>query len=101
MEYTESKSGDSCEVKMKGKFTFSDHEKFREIISIIKNGGVSGVSIDVSGIEFVDSAALGMLLIAREEAEKGGINLVLRNPNGQISKMFKVSKFDSLFNIEQ
>ncbi len=84
---------------LKGRFTFSDHEKFLEIVNNIKNGDTKTVTIDLSSIEFVDSAALGMLLLARDEAEKKQIKVELRGAQGQVAKMFKVSKFDTLFNI--
>ena len=47
----------------------------------------------------MDSAALGMLLIVNEEADKAGGAVVLQNPVGQVKKMFDVSKFNSIFTI--
>lgn len=99
MDYTHNLSGDMLSLAMRGKFTFTDHEKFRSIIDLIRNSPLKTVAFDFAGVDFIDSAALGMLLIAREEAAKKSINLILANPNGQIAKMFKVSKFDSLFTL--
>ena len=98
MNYTKNQTGTSCEVLIDGKFTFSDHSTFREIISLMKTG-ISSISLDLSKLEFVDSAALGMFLLAREEAGKNGVTVTLKNPQGQVKKMFSVSKFESLFNI--
>jgi anti-anti-sigma regulatory factor len=41
-----------------------------------------------------------MLLIARDEAGKAGRTLVLSQPQGQVKRMFTVSKFDQLFTIQ-
>jgi anti-anti-sigma factor len=84
---------------MSGKFTFSDNQTFRTIIESIKSGEAANFTLDLSGVEFVDSAALGMFLVAREEAKKKGVNLTLSNPVGQVQNMFQLSNFSSLFNI--
>lgn len=93
-------SGSSCLVELSGHFTFSDHTAFKEVRNICTDDNYDSVIIDFSSIEFMDSSALGMLMIAREEAEKHKKSLLLRKPVGQVEKMFRVSKFESLFNIE-
>ena len=100
MEIRKSSNGSHYSFSLSGKFTFSDHSSFKSIIDTLKSGEVSSVSLDLSNLDFVDSAALGMLLIAREEAEKNNMSLTIIKPTGQIDKMFKISKFDTLFNIE-
>ncbi len=101
MDFTQSTEGTTTKFDLKGKFTFSDHENFREIISAIKNKKSQTIMINFAGVEFIDSAALGMMLIARDEAGKSGASLILKSPEGQVDKMFSVSKFDSLFTIEK
>ncbi len=100
MEYNIQINNDSADVNISGKFTFSDHENFRSIIEKSKEKKVKSIVINMSGTEFVDSAALGMLLLLREHAEKEGISLTILKPSGQVKKMFEVSKFDQLFNIK-
>jgi anti-anti-sigma factor len=56
--------------------------------------------IDLSKLEFIDSAGLGMLLIARDEAKKAGRNLTLRGPQGQVKRTFSATKFDTLLTIK-
>lgn len=90
---------DICTFSLSGKFTFSDHQTFRAIIEAIKAGEAPNFTIDLSSLEFVDSAALGMFLVAREEAKKKNINLTLAGPTGHVQKMFTLSNFSSLFNI--
>lgn len=99
MEYIKTTDGKNQLITLKGKFTFADHESFRDVINTIKMGKIKSITLDLANVDFIDSAALGMLLIAREEAEKTHVNLILQNPSGQIHKMFKVSKFDTLFTI--
>jgi anti-anti-sigma factor len=98
MNFTNTTNGSTCNIAIDGKFTFSDNGSFREIIGLF-DGKQNTFILDFSAVEFVDSAALGMLLLAREEADKRGITLEIRKPQGQVKKMFNVSKFDTLFNI--
>jgi anti-anti-sigma factor len=99
MEFRHTTTGNSCVVSLTGKFTFTDHSIFKNIIDIIKGGQVKALTLDLSALDFIDSAALGMLLIARDESNKNGVTLTLSKPAGHIQKMFKVSKFDTLFTI--
>lgn len=92
-------ANDTCTFTLSGKFVFLDHQAFRPIVDIVKKAEVPNVKLDLAGLEFVDSAALGMFLVVRDEAKKNNINLTLANPTGHVQKMFTLSNFSSLFNI--
>ena len=101
MECTKSIENSALTVSMKGKFTFSDHVMFKDIMNDIKTEPVKRVIFNLEAIEFVDSAALGMLLLARDKAEDSSVTLILKHPKGQVEKMFRVSRFYELFTISQ
>ena len=86
-------------VTLSGTFTFSDHPGFRDILQKIEDGDVRQIVLHLSGVEFVDSAALGMLLLALDEAEKHQKPLVLSGATGQVKKMFDMARFDTLFTL--
>ena len=98
MEYNFSPDG--SQVSLAGQLTFPDHPSFRALSRKLLEGKGSSVVIDLSKLDFIDSAGLGMLLIVRDDAKTGGRSLVLRAPHGQVKKMFDVSKFETLFNIQ-
>jgi HptB-dependent secretion and biofilm anti anti-sigma factor len=87
-------------VAIGGDLTFTDHVAFRELADRLAASHGKTITIDVSGLSFIDSAGLGMLLIAREEARKANRNLVLRGAAGQVKRMFALTKFDTLFAVE-
>jgi anti-anti-sigma factor len=93
--------GDDTCVRISGEFTFTDHSAFKSMMSRLFNGRGSAVTIDLAKLEFIDSAGLGMLLLARDEAKKAERALVLRGPIGQVKRMFGVTKFDTLFAVEE
>jgi len=91
---------DDATVALSGDLTFTDHVAFREIADRLARSSARTITIDVAGLNFIDSAGLGMLLIAREEAGKTNRALVLRGAKGQVNRMFGLTKFDTLFTVE-
>ena len=87
-------------VSMSGEFTFTDHAQFKTLVTRLFETKDAPVVIDLSKLEFIDSAGLGMLLLARDEAKKTNRALILRGPSGQVKRMFGVTKFDTLFDVE-
>jgi anti-anti-sigma factor len=85
---------------LSGRFTFSDHGTFRTMIGEMEGTGASRHVIDLSGIEFIDSAGLGMLLLARDEGKRKNLDVALRKPTGQVKRMLEVARFDTMFTIE-
>lgn len=99
MEYTKTNNGNVFNVVLRGKFTFSDHKGFKELFDFFENKDMNRMEIDITNVEFVDSAALGLLLLARDEANKTSKTLQIKGPNGQVKKMFEISRFYELFDI--
>jgi anti-anti-sigma factor len=87
-------------VSFSGEFTFADHAAFRDVAGRLLQTKDETVIINLSQLQFIDSAGLGMLLIARDEVGKSNRKLVLAQPQGQVKRMFAVTKFDQLFTIE-
>lgn len=100
MEYTKIIKGDCCEIAVKGRFTFSDHKEFKNILGLLADNTIKSIVLHFNGVEFIDSAALGILLLARDESLKNAKSLIITNPVGQVKKMFEISKFYELFMIQ-
>jgi anti-anti-sigma factor len=100
MEFTEEKATDGVVIALRGAFTFKDHHSFRALLDVLKGGGGGGHVLDLSGLDFVDSAALGMLLIADDEARAAGRTLTLRRPPSRIARLMELAAMDTIFTIE-
>ena len=77
-----------------------NHAQFREILQAMGGKDVRQVVLHMSGVEFVDSAALGMMLLAADEAEKHKKQLIISGATGQVKKMFDMARFDTLFTMQ-
>ena len=80
-------------------FTFSDHAIFRELLREMESKKLSQITIDLAGVDFVDSAALGMLLLLREVSTKKRAVVTISGSQGQVRKMLEISKFGQLFKL--
>jgi HptB-dependent secretion and biofilm anti anti-sigma factor len=100
MEHKLVNNGDTLELSLKGKFTFADNKAFSEVLDDVANNNYKHFTINLDGVEFIDSAALGILLLARDKCVKTATNLLLKNPKGQVKQMFDISRFNDLFQIE-
>jgi anti-anti-sigma factor len=100
MDHNVTTSGENLELRLSGKFTFADNKSFTNILDDISQSSYKNVVIDLASVEFIDSAALGILLLTRDKCEKSSTALLLRNPRGQVKQMFDISRFNDLFRIE-
>lgn len=100
LNYKTKLSDNITTVEMTGRFTFGDHSSFRKLIEEVRDHDSTTMVLDIAGVEFIDSAGLGMLLLARDEGEKSSTTVVLRGAQGQVKRMLEVARFDTLFKLE-
>ncbi len=101
MEFSQEATPDGIVISLRGSFTFKDHHSFRAVLDALGAARGSNKLLDLSKVEFLDSAALGMLMIAEDETARAHGKLVLRNPSTQIARLFELSAMDTLFRIER
>ena len=69
-----SDDGNSVVINISGRFDFNAHHDFRNIYRNEKSD--AAYTIDMSGTEYIDSSALGMLLLLREHAGNERANMI-------------------------
>lgn len=98
VEIDSAQNGSLVTITVSDKFDFSLHRTFREAY---KNCSTKGVKfeVDLSKADYMDSSALGMLLLLREHAEglSGQVSIV--HPSTSVKKVLTVASFDRLFSI--
>ncbi|WP_077531640.1 STAS domain-containing protein [Vreelandella utahensis] len=101
MSITTERSGDGSEltIRIEGRFDFSSHQAFRHAYEG-EGQGISRYVIDMRDTTYLDSSALGMLLLLRDYAggEKADVRIV--NCNGDVRRILTVSNFEQLFQID-
>ena len=95
-----SEDGTVFTISISGRFDITAYKDFGESYKD-KLESVSKWIVDMAEGEYVDSSALGMLLMLRERAggENADINIV--NLNSELKKIFTTANFHKLFNMEE
>ncbi len=100
MNYKTTNIKDGKEIAISGSFTFRDHDSFFEIVSLIKGGDAQKIVFNMAECDFIDSAALGMLVIAHDEASSKGVELSIKGVQGKVKDVMFAARFDSLYHFE-
>lgn len=100
MSLTSEKSanGEVLTIIINGEFDSSMAEDFRQIL---RNQEAGEYRIDMQNADYIDSSALGMLLILREHANSSSSTVNIVNSNERLKRILKIAKFDQLFSIQQ
>ena len=89
--------GNKIELSIIGRFDFNDHADFR---NSYRNASPSAeYVVNMKGAEYLDSSALGMLLLLREHAGGDSAKITIINTPDEIMRIFKISNFENLFKI--
>ena len=92
-----SESGQTMNITIQGRFDFGSHQDFR--MSYDQNdASVKTYLIDLAKTTYLDSSALGMLLLLRDHAGSDA-TLKIINCNEDVFKIFQISNFDQMFEI--
>lgn len=86
---------------MTGRFDFNVQREFKEAYdSLISNSAVGVIDVNLSGVDYLDSSALGMLLMLRERSTAAGKSLKLSKPTPGVEQILEIANFAKLFTIE-
>jgi HptB-dependent secretion and biofilm anti anti-sigma factor len=87
-------------IVMKGRFDFQIHKEFKEAYTgLFDNAAVRQIEVEMSRLEYLDSSALGMLMLLNERAKSVNKTIALVNPSGVVDQVLEVANFNRLFNI--
>jgi anti-anti-sigma factor len=94
-----SSDGQELTIKIQGRFDFSAHQEFREAYERV-NGRPSHYVVDLQDATYLDSSALGMLLLLRDHAGGDAARIRLVKCKPDVRKILAISNFEQLFEID-
>lgn len=98
VETREQDGGRTLVIAIQGNFDFNIHREFREAYR--DRTGVASFVVDLARTEYIDSAALGMLLLLREFAHANGAEVVIQNTADGVRRILEIANFQQLFAID-
>ena len=100
MQTAVSQEGNKSIIKLVGRFDFNTHREFRGVSDpIVTNAEVREIEIDFQGVDYLDSSALGMLLMLRDKASGSGKDVSLVGVKGSVKQVLEIANFSKLFKI--
>lgn len=97
MDFQISQADDIAIASLTGRLTFQENADFRDFIRQLQQ--VTGtLVVDLVGLDFIDSAGLGMLLVLREGRET---TVRLCTGPGQVSRLLELARFSDFFAFDE
>jgi anti-sigma B factor antagonist len=86
-------------LSLRGEADISSADVLRDELSGLVDSQVSAVVVDLTGVTFLDSTGLGVLVGARNAAVEAGRALPIACDDGRILKLFRITGLDNVFDI--
>ncbi len=84
---------------VRDQLTFADRDVFDSVIDRLLARRSPVVAVDLGGLDYMDSAGLGMLLTLRDRADVAQAEVRLLHPKGEVRELLVLACFDTLFTI--
>lgn len=93
-------SGNKAVIALDGRFDFSTHADFSGCYGgAIASAQVQEIEVDLAGVDYLDSSALGMLLLLSERAKIANKSVALSHPNALVAQVLERVSFGRIFTI--
>lgn len=86
-------------IVLEGRFDFNAHREFRDAVEQVAKDAAREIRVDLNQVDYIDSSALGMLLMLRDKAKATGKEVVLAGARGAVKQVLDIANFGKLFQI--
>ena len=88
-------------LTLRGRFDFSQYSVFKEEQNrVLDKDSINEIVLDFGGLEYLDSAALGIMLVLLDKAKAKGQTVTIRRAKGVVREILDVAHFERMFIIE-
>ena len=91
MKLTHELHNKKATLRLEGNFTYTQRKPFQEMLKTICTDQVEEVVIDLSQVAFLDSAALGLLMISHRQVEAERRKLSLAYPQPTVRQIIELA----------
>jgi len=86
-------------VSLDNRLDASTAPEFKQCIQELVSKLYVSLVVDLSGVAFVDSSGLGVLVTALRSVSKSGGDLKIAGPSPEIQALFSLTRLDKVFDI--
>jgi len=89
-------NGNTITISTPSRFDYNSHKGFKQAYSS-SDGDNSLYVVDMSSTKYIDSSALGILLLLRNHANSDASRITIKGMHKEVKDILLVSNFDKLF----
>lgn len=91
------KHGNKASIRASGEMYVENAAELRETVIELFEDGVRTLEIDLSGLEYIDSSGLGVLVGINNKCRRNGGTLKIGRPKGVVADLFTLTRLDLVF----
>jgi anti-sigma B factor antagonist len=88
--------GDDVVVALAGDIDIHTAPEIRDRLAQLRSAGSTSVVVDLSGVNFLDSSALGALVAAHRDFTDAGGSLKIAAPRAHVLKVFRITRLSDV-----
>jgi anti-anti-sigma factor len=99
VELTERRAGKTVVLAPIGRIDMASADQFRDrLLPLISSAAAGGESVvlDFSGVDYISSAGLRVLMLAAKEAKSSGGKIAVAALQPLVNEIFQISRFDKV-----
>ena len=98
MEIKKTQSGETCALELIGRIDTVTSPKLQEALGEAIPSAAN-TELDFSGVDYVSSAGLRVLLLGEKNAKAAGKAMTLKNVSAEVMEVFDITGFSAILTI--
>lgn len=99
IEFLSHREGDTQVFSLKGRLEFGDFPESAQVLGAFESDAVRQVVMDLTDLEFMDSAGVGLLIGFNKTALEKDKSMALRGVGGAVKELVELFQLDTVFEI--
>jgi anti-sigma B factor antagonist len=91
--------GSVCVIRLPERLTMAHASSHRHALRDVVDGGHNRLVMDMSGVEFIDSSGLSVLVSALKAARSADGDVVIAGPTPEVQALIELTRLHHLFEI--
>jgi anti-sigma B factor antagonist len=87
-------------ARLSGDLDIVTSEEVKRDLAQLIDDGHSALALDLSGVGFVDSSGLGVLVAVHRHAESHGASFTVRSVPPQVQRLFEITRLGDLLTVD-
>lgn len=84
-------------LKVDGEIDVATAAELRKLLAIVYEKTPADIVLDMTGLCYIDSTGLGVLIGAYGRMQESGHRILIENPRENIAKLLRITSLDKIF----